>query len=640
MSKHTLFDDEAAALRKILEGTASHTGNEFFRALVRNLAEALKTKGAWVTEYLPEKRRLRAIAFWMQDRFVDQYEYNVKGTPCERVIEKQSLFHVAENIIELFPGDPDLKPFDAVSYLGAPLLDLDGAVLGHLAVQDNRPLPEEARKVDLFRIFAERAASELRRIRAQSRLQEREEQLRRLFDSAMDAIIEIDENFTITQANSAAVALFGENRQDNICGLKFSQYLSPDSLEKLKQLQDVLKDQSTKERFLWVAGGLNASDKSGNAFQTEATLSCYHHNRKVYFNLVLRNVSERLEAEEKLDRLSAETEYLREELRQSNHFDEIIGESPAILKVLNGIRQVASSNASVLIYGETGTGKELVARSLHRNSGRSERALVKVNCAAIPEALIESEFFGHEKGAFTGATEKRQGRFALADGGSIFLDEIGELSAELQTKLLRVLQEGEFEAVGSSRTQKVDVRVIAATNRNLKQMIADGTFREDLYYRLNVFPVHVPPLRERGNDVLLIATKLIQQFAQQSGQKLQPLSQADIRRMKSYHWPGNIRELRNIIERAVITARNGRLDLSTVFPEPAAPHRPRESAIHAAPDKVLTISEMQELEKQNMIRALEQTRWKVAGENGAARIMGVPSTTFSSRMKALGIRRP
>ncbi len=640
MSNHTLFDDEAAALRKILEGTASHTGKEFFRALVRNLAEALKTKGAWVTEYVPEKRRLRAIAFWMQDRFVDQYEYDVKGTPCERVIEKQSLFHVAENIIELFPGDPDLKPFDAVSYLGAPLLDLDGAVLGHLAVQDNRPLPEEARKVDLFRIFAERAASELRRIRAQSRLQEREEQLRRLFDSAMDAIIEIDEKFTITQANAAAVALFGENRQDNICGLKFNQYLSPDSLEKLKKLQDDLKDQGTKERFLWVAGGLNAIGKGGNTFQTEATLSCYQHNRRVYFNLVLRNVSERIEAEQKLDRLTAETEYLREELRQSNHFDEIIGESPAILKVLNDIRQVASSNASVLIFGETGTGKELVARSIHRNSGRSERALVKVNCAAIPEALIESEFFGHEKGAFTGATEKRQGRFALANGGSIFLDEIGELSAELQTKLLRVLQEGEFEAVGSSRTQKVDVRVIAATNRNLRQMIADGTFREDLYYRLNVFPIHVPPLRERGNDVVLIAMKLIQQFAKESGQRLQPLSQVDIQRMKSYSWPGNIRELRNIIERAVITARNGRLDLGTLFAEPPAPQQPRNSAIPTATDKVLTISEMQELEKQNMIRALEQTKWKVAGEKGAARIMGVPSTTFSSRMKALGIKRP
>jgi transcriptional regulator with GAF, ATPase, and Fis domain len=257
----------------------------------------------------------------------------------------------------------------------------------------------------------------------------------------------------------------------------------------------------------------------------------------------------------------------------------------------------------------------------------------------MPGTLIESELFGHEQGAFTGATKKREGRFALADGGTIFLDEIGELPVELQVKLLRVLQEGEFEPVGSSRTQKVDARVIAATNRDLKQATREGKFREDLYYRLNVFPIELPPLRERGGDIGLLAENFARRFAQRMGRAIESLSEDCIRRLKSYGWPGNVRELQNVIERAVITSRDGRLNLDRALPEsgkvtPTEAVSPEETA-----KRVRTAKELEELERANVIAALEATSWRVSGNGGAAQLLAMKPTTLSSRMKALGIER-
>jgi len=289
----------------------------------------------------------------------------------------------------------------------------------------------------------------------------------------------------------------------------------------------------------------------------------------------------------------------------------------------------------VLILGETGTGKELFARAIHAQSERRDRPLVKVNCAAIPPALIESEFFGHERGAFTGATSKREGRFTLADTGTIFLDEVGELPLELQSKLLRVLQEGEFEPVGSSRTRKVDVRVVAATNRDLFKGVGEGKFREDLYYRLSVFPVTLPPLRDRGEDIVLLADELARRFGARMGRRLAPLSPEDAARLRAYPWPGNVRELQNVIERAVITARDGRLNLERALPAGSAPEPPGPGA--AA--RVLTAQELAELERENLRRALDAAGWQVAGETGAARMLGVAPSTLTSRMKALGVRR-
>jgi transcriptional regulator with GAF, ATPase, and Fis domain len=322
---------------------------------------------------------------------------------------------------------------------------------------------------------------------------------------------------------------------------------------------------------------------------------------------------------------------------------DIIGRSAAIQGVCNSIRQVAPTDATVLILGETGTGKELVARAIHDSGARRGKALVRVNCAAIPESLIESEFFGHEKGAFTGATARRDGRFALADGGTLFLDEIGELPLDLQAKLLRVLQEGEFEPLGGTRTRKVDVRVIAATNRDLEEEISDGRFREDLYYRLNVFPIRVPSLQERGEDILLLAEAFGRRFAERTGRRFEELTEEDKRLLEAYAWPGNVRELQNVIERALIVSSGHQLELSRAMPqadggEQAGDVPAASSAIQAA--KVLSAAEVEQFEKGNLLRALERCGWKISGAKGVSALLGLPASTVSSRIKTLGIRRP
>src|SRR5262249_17363098 len=307
------------------------------------------------------------------------------------------------------------------------------------------------------------------------------------------------------------------------------------------------------------------------------------------------------------------------------------------------IHQVGPTDATVLIQGETGTGKELVARAIHRASRRSTKPLIKVNCAAIPASLVESEFFGHEKGAFTGATQRRIGRFGLADSGTIFLDEIGELSPDLQAKLLRVLQEGEFESVGSSLTRKVDVRVIAATNRDLQSEAKAGRFREDLYYRLSVFPIQVPALRQRSEDIAILAEAFGRSFCQKPALGDVELTPDRIRILRAYHWPGNVRELRNVVERAIILCRGQALSFDGLLPleTPAAPEASLGSdnklSEHTAPR---TEREFRELERANILQALEKNGWRISGETGAARMLGLAPSTLSSRMKALGIQRP
>ena len=628
-----------AALRTILEGTATETGERFFASLVQNLAQALNTHGAWVTEYIEEERRLRALAFWMGGRWIHGWEMVIDGTPCERVVNERCLIHIPDNLLDIYGNDPDVRAVGAASYMGMPLLDLDGKILGHLAVLDLRPMPKEPRAEALFQIFTARAAAEMRRLRAEKQVREREEKLGRLVNSAMDAIIELNRNLNVTRVNAAAEKVFGCSSQE-IVGQLFTCFLSSDSRERLANLIIDLDLRPEGERYAWIPEGLNAQSATGEAFPAEATVSRFDMGREPFYTLILRNVNARLQARQKIRSLTVEAEYLREEIKELQSFDEIVGQSEPLARVLRDIEEVADTDANVLILGETGTGKELIARAIHRKSHRREKRLIKVNCAAMPGSLIESELFGHEQGAFTGATKKREGRFALAHGGTIFLDEIGDLPVELQVKLLRVLQEGEFEAVGSSRTQKVDVRVIAATNRDLKQATQEGKFREDLYYRLNVFPIELPPLRERGDDVGLLAANFAGKFAQRMGRSIESLSDDCIRRLQAYSWPGNVRELQNVIERAVITARDGRLNLDRALPE-TAKEMSAEAVLSAeAPKRVRTAKELEELERANLLAALEATGWRVAGENGAAQLLGMKPTTLSSRMKALGVERP
>jgi DNA-binding NtrC family response regulator/ligand-binding sensor domain-containing protein len=355
--------------------------------------------------------------------------------------------------------------------------------------------------------------------------------------------------------------------------------------------------------------------------------------------LLEERVAERTEAAKKLqsalgevevlkNRLQEENIYLQSELKVEHNFENIISTSEKFNAVLRSVEQVAATDSTVLILGETGTGKELLARAIHSISKRAERPLVKVNCATLPENLIESELFGHEKGAFTGAISRKIGRFELANSGTIFLDEIGDLPLELQTKLLRVLQEGEFERLGDPKTIKVDVRIIAATNRNLEKEISDGSFRKDLFYRLNVFPIQIPPLRERKEDLPLLVRYFLKKYNAKAGKKVEIITQDVMRKLCRYNWPGNIRELENIIERAVITSSGNKLILGDWFVEMDSRLNKKE------------ILSLEEVERKYIIEILEITQWKVSGERGAAKILDINPHTLVSRMKKLGIRKP
>jgi len=350
--------------------------------------------------------------------------------------------------------------------------------------------------------------------------------------------------------------------------------------------------------------------------------------RTVELSKANASLKEALEEVEKLtNRLQAENRYLQEELKLNHNFEEIIGSSGTLKKVLSKVERVATTDATVLILGETGTGKELIARAIHNLSTRSARPLVKINCASLPTELIESELFGHEKGAFTGAIARRAGRFELADGGTVFLDEIGDLPLKLQAKLLRVLQEGEFERLGSSRTLKVDVRVIAATNRDLSQAINEGTFREDLYYRLNVFPVTLPSLRERPDDVPLLVRHFVKKYSKRMGRPIDTIPQPVMETLERYAWPGNVRELENIIERAVILADEATLQLDDTLEAKTALPTARTGTL-------------EDVERTHILQTLEATHWRIRGKRGAAEILDINPSTLRSRMQKLGIERP
>jgi formate hydrogenlyase transcriptional activator len=322
--------------------------------------------------------------------------------------------------------------------------------------------------------------------------------------------------------------------------------------------------------------------------------------------------------------------YLEEEIRGEYNFEEIIGTSPNLRRVLQDVESVATTDSTVLIYGETGTGKELIARALHNLSGRRERTLVKVNCAAIPTGLLESELFGHEKGAFTGAIDRRIGRFELAHQGTIFLDEVEDIPPELQSKLLRVLQEHEFERLGSSRTLRVDVRVVAATNADLEQLVEEKKFRSDLYYRLNVFPINIPPLRERPEDIPLLVNFFAQKFAQQMKRTIETIPKETMAALVNYHWPGNIRELQNLIERGVILSRGSTLEIPL-----SELKQSTRNANHTNGSTTL-----ESVEREHILRVLTESKWVIGGPTGAAARLGVNRTTLNHRLRKLGITRP
>jgi len=389
--------------------------------------------------------------------------------------------------------------------------------------------------------------------------------------------------------------------------------------------------------------------KDGRLLWVEAHLSVIVDENKNPIGLrgVTLDITERKDAEEGLrnaliqveqlkDRLQQENVYLREHVDLKEEFEEIIGDSEEIKYVLFKIQQVAPTDASVLIQGETGTGKELVARAIHNVSPRKDRPMVKINCAALPANLIESELFGHEKGAFTGAQTKKIGRFELADGATLFLDEIGELPLELQVKLLRVLQEGEFERLGSSQTRKVDVRIIAATNRDLKKEVQNGSFREDLWYRLNVFPITVPPLRQRKSDIALLVNFFVDHANRKLGRIVKTVSPQTMQSLQDYYWPGNVRELANIIERALINSNGTVLQLADKLDATGLP-APVNGNGNGHHKPLCTLEDM---ERDHIRAVLDACEWRIEGGSGAAEVLGLNSSTLRSRMNKLGIKRP
>jgi len=627
-------------LMRILEGTSPETGEDFFAALVKNLAQSTGVTAAWVTEYTEDFSRLRTLAFWFDGDWMNSSEGNVKGTPCEVVIQQGKVLFIADEVAGEFPEDPDLVRLGMTSYIGIPFKDSAQRVFGHLAVMDRKPIGDKQSALSLMRIFASRAGAELRRIRAENQLRRREEKLSRLLDTAPDAIIEVDRSLNILLMNAAAHKALGI-RSDASNGLCLSDHLSESSSRQLAELIGRLSNSDATGAPVWIPEILTVVSADGKGFPAEVTLSRTDSGRRSSFILIVRNINDRLSAEEQIHTLNKEAQRLREEIRSLTQVDSIIGTSVALMKVLKDVDRVAATDATVLILGETGTGKELIASAVHANSLRHQGPLIRVNCAAVPEGLMEAEFFGHEKGAFTGATQKRDGRFALAHGGTIFLDEVAELPPDLQAKLLRVLQEGEFEPVGSATTKQVDVRIVAATNRDLQAEVAAGCFREDLYFRLNVFPLSLPALRDRGEDVILLAQNFAEKAARRMGRSIDALTPTDKQRLRQYSWPGNIRELQNVIERAVITAEGTRLNLDRALPETAKTTRSAEDLVPEAQDTViLTAVQLQDIERRNLLKALTSTGWRVSGKNGAARLLGIPPSTLNSRLKALGLKRP
>jgi formate hydrogenlyase transcriptional activator len=639
--------EELTALRAIVEASSHGGGEEYFQALVRHLARAVDARYAFVAEFTsPETHaKARTVAFWAKDQIADNFEWALAGTPCEEVVQG-NLCHHPSDVRRSFPNDRLLVEWGIESYLGVPLRDPRGTVLGHLAVFDDRPMPQEPRKLLTFRIFAAHAAAELVRLRLERQLRESEEALRDLYEEAPIAYVKEDLESRFISANRAAQRILGIKPEDvpGVVGLSLVPH-RPDA-------QRAAHEQfSLQVRGMETRGVVIELQRKDDGKPVWVQIWARPEPGGKYTRTMFLDVTDRVLMERERARLAAENVYLQEEIKSVHNFEEIIGQSPALLDVLEKVNRVAKTDATVLITGETGTGKELIARAIHSASHRHDQPLIKVNCAALPAGLVESELFGHEKGAFSGATSRRVGRFELAHGGTIFLDEVGEVPLDVQVKLLRVLQEREFERVGGASLIKVDVRVIAATNRDLAKLIREGRFREELYYRLNVFPITLPPLRDREGDVPLLVHFLVTRFAARAGVRIESVGKATLERLSRYPWPGNVRELENVLERAVILSNGPTLEIDPeMFAVPAAA-RPanndrrspsgserHESAVPGA-GPVLPLESLESSTRNHILAALEQSGWVIDGPRGAAKVLGLHPNTLRSRMKKLGIVR-
>jgi PAS domain S-box-containing protein len=628
-------------LHAIVDGTSTATGDAYFRSLLERLARGLGVRYAFVAECL-SKHRARSLAFWNNEAFTDNFEYDLRGTPCLKVSEGQTC-HYNRNLQTLFPEDKPLVEMRAESYLGVPVRDSTQHIIGHLVIIDDKPLASDPLIVSVMTTFANRAGVELERVRAFDHLhrekQESDERFRDLFDEAPIAYVHEGLDSKFIRANRAALRAFGITPEE-VEGTYGRDFVpnTPDAQRRLREAFEsvgrgtdtsgVVLELRRKDngKPLWIQWW-SKPDVGGKFTRT-----------------MFVDITERVLMEQEKARLEAQNTYLQEEIRSEHNFGEIVGSSPALLDVLRQVEQIARIDSTVLILGETGTGKELIARAIHDRSPRKNRALVKVNCGAISAGLVESELFGHVRGAFTGAIANRDGRFTLADGGTIFLDEVGELPMDTQVKLLRVLQEQEFEPIGSSKTVKVNVRVVAATNRDLEELVREGKFRADLFYRLNVLPLRVPALRERVSDLPLLVTFFVQKCARKLGKHISSVSEEAMQQLTGYSWPGNVRELQNVIERAVILSPGNTLVLAGKLRAPPGATRAtaeRSQPVAIEPVPVATEGgSLDEVERRHIESVLNQTNWMIEGERGAAKILNMNPSTLRSRMQKLRIKRP
>jgi formate hydrogenlyase transcriptional activator len=632
MSMEATPVSELELLRSVVEGTAHSTGDDFLRNLVRRVAEALGVHHAFVGELLPNAR-IRTLAFCSNGQIVDNLEYDLPGTPCQEVISG-GICHVPSGVQQKYaPNEPGIE-----GYLGVALKSQAGKVLGHLCGFDEEPMPSEPRLLFILQIFAARAGAELERLGVESALRASEDRFRDLFDEAPIAYVHEGLDTRFLRANRAALRILGVKPED--VPTTYGSSLVPDTPEAQRRLKDAFESVGRGTDTSGVVLELRRKEDGRQIFIQWWSKPSPDGS---YTRTMFVDITDRVRMEQEQARLQAQNLYLREEIKSVHNFEEIVGASAGLVNVLRDVRKVAPTDATVLILGETGTGKELIARAIHSASNRADKPFIKINCAALPAGLVESELFGHERGAFSGAIQRRIGRFELAHGGTIFIDEIGDVSADTQLKLLRVLQEREFERIGGNQTIKCDVRVIAATNRDLQKAIAAGGFRADLFFRLNVFPVNLPPLRARAEDIPLLVRFFVQKYAAKIGRRVDSIDGEAMERLTCYSWPGNIRELENIVERALILATSPVLTIDAeVLPVTEVRQAPASGSLPLAAQPANASDapgDLNSVQRDHILSTLRQVNWVVEGDNGAAIRLGMKPATLRHRMKKLGISR-